>query len=208
MTVNSLGACILAGGEGKRMGGQEKSQLLLKSQTFFSLLVERLKGEFDQIYISANRPDLFKDYSYSVIGDLYPRCGPLGGLASVLKSVSEEGVFFVACDMPLLRIELIRLMKNQWSSQWEAFVPKDREGRWIPTCSIYSKRILPFILENIAQKNYRVHSLFSQIKIKALEPSQWEGVDPEGHSFLNINTPAEYEELKSHARKIDSPFGI
>lgn len=204
MTSNSLGACILAGGQGKRMGGQDKSLLTLKGKTFFSLLVERLKGEFDQIYISSNGPEIFE--GYLVIRDLYPPCGPLGGIGSVLETAKEDLIFFIACDMPLLQKSLIDLMKIQWSRSFDGLVPRDREGRWIPTCGLYSKKILPQIRENIAQKNYRISALFSQSKIKALDPALWEKVDPEGLSFLNVNTPAEYEELRKHDRKTDQDF--
>ena len=42
--------------------------------------------------------------------DLVPRCGPLGGIYTALRTTSAEAVLFLACDMPFVGPELLRLV--------------------------------------------------------------------------------------------------
>lgn len=39
--------------------------------------------------------------------DVVPRCGPLGGIFTGLRSTKAQAVLFLACDMPLITVELL-----------------------------------------------------------------------------------------------------
>ena len=39
--------------------------------------------------------------------DIIPRCGPLGGVYTALKTTRYDAVLFLACDMPLITSGLI-----------------------------------------------------------------------------------------------------
>ncbi len=42
--------------------------------------------------------------------DIVPKCGPLGGIYTALKTSRADAVLFLACDMPLVSTELMRFV--------------------------------------------------------------------------------------------------
>ena len=55
-----------------------------------------------------------------IVMDIYPGCGPMGGLHAGLSAVAEEGrdgVLAAACDMPFLRIGLYRYLLERLTEE-------------------------------------------------------------------------------------------
>ena len=48
--------------------------------------------------------------------DCIPKCGPLGGIYTALKTTKARAVLFLACDMPLVSTQLIQLILQRFSS--------------------------------------------------------------------------------------------
>src|SRR5882672_1217416 len=84
--------CILAGGLSKRMG-RDKARLRLGPNTMLG-----------HIRATARRTG----WPVRVIRrDLVPRCGPLGGVYTALKTTQSDAVIFLACDMPFVEVEVL-----------------------------------------------------------------------------------------------------
>ncbi len=92
MESKVLGILILSGGQGKRMGGQDKGWCLHNGKPFIKLVLEQLKTQANtlklpiQIVISANRnTEHYESLGYPVISDLRKGfLGPLSGIESGL----------------------------------------------------------------------------------------------------------------------------
>jgi molybdenum cofactor guanylyltransferase len=102
---------ILAGGEGKRMDGEDKGLVLYNNKPLIESVIERIKPQVDNIVISANRNiERYKKFGYPVVNDsasnqgnnknIYQ--GPMAGIAAALPQCKNEWVFIIACDMPLI----------------------------------------------------------------------------------------------------------
>ncbi len=92
MTERNAEICILAGGMSRRMG-RDKARLRLGRKTLLgSVLFEARKTGLPVRVIRR---------------DSVPRCGPLGGVYTALKTTKSEAVVFLACDMPFISRELI-----------------------------------------------------------------------------------------------------
>ena len=52
--------------------------------------------------------------------DLVPRCGPMGGIVTALKTSRAEAELFLACDMPFVSPVLLRQLLNRSGSPPEA----------------------------------------------------------------------------------------
>src|SRR5439155_17584451 len=87
--------CILAGGLSTRMG-RDKARLRLGRCTMVAI-VRAVAGQTNLPVRVIRR-------------DLVPRCGPLGGVYTALKTTRADAVLFLACDMPLVTTELIEFV--------------------------------------------------------------------------------------------------
>src|SRR2546426_12231815 len=90
--------CILAGGLSRRMGG-DKSRLRLGRRT----LLGHIRAEAKKLGLPVR----------VIRRDAVPRCGPLGGVYTALKSARADAVMFLACDMPFVTAALLRAMHRR-----------------------------------------------------------------------------------------------
>ncbi|MFZ1363326.1 MAG: molybdenum cofactor guanylyltransferase MobA [Brachymonas denitrificans] len=104
---------ILAGGEGRRMGGQDKGWIALASQPLVSHVLARLRPQVSQLQISANRHlEEYRTLGFPVITDdaQWQGMGPMAALATVAPMLADTNGYLqlVPCDAPLLPDHLVR----------------------------------------------------------------------------------------------------
>jgi len=112
---------ILAGGEGKRMNGEDKGLVLYKNTPLIESVINKIKPQVDNIIVSANRNiEHYKKLGYPVVTDstsnqennknIYQ--GPMAGIATALPLCKNEWVFIIACDMPLISDTIVSQLEN------------------------------------------------------------------------------------------------
>ncbi len=185
------GSLILAGGQGKRMGGRLKANLTYGDTTFLSVLQKKLEF-LSPSYLSANESGLDIGSELKLVPDCIPDCGPLGGIYSVLRVCDCEALLVVPCDMPFFSIKLVRLLLAEHEGEPVLYL-QDWEEREYPLCGIYTKDCIPVIEKMLNGKDYRMRQVLKQAGGRILKTEKIQA-DPE--SFWNINTPDEYEKVK------------
>lgn len=128
----SVCALVLAGGQGRRMGGVDKGLQLFHGRTLTAIALERLRlqagGAPGQIAISANRslalyaamdvpvwPDTVADFA-----------GPLAGFLGALRQCRQrfDYVLSVPCDSPRFPLDLLqRLSQGMVEQQADIAMP-------------------------------------------------------------------------------------
>ena len=95
--LDDITAVILAGGKGRRMGGQDKGLIEFDAKPLAAILVERLDQQGVRIVINANRNhDRYQQFGHPVITDtLEDYQGPLAGFASAMAATSCPGVLTI-----------------------------------------------------------------------------------------------------------------
>lgn len=168
-----------------------KPFLVVDGRRMIDVIIDKLRPFFGEIMIVTDRKDNFSNFKdVRVVEDLVKECGPLGGIYTGLKKISEESAFFIACDMPFLHNGLIERILDataEGGSIQEAVVPLV-EGETEPLHSVYSKRILPKIKMAIEQKRLSIKDFLKDCDCKYVEVRE-----DERKSFANINTT---EDLK------------
>lgn len=104
---------ILAGGAGRRVGGQDKGLIEWRDKPLVEHVYDRIASQVGQLVISCNRNvDDYKRYgTTTVIDTRLDFQGPLAGLEAASQIVETEFVVVVACDIPLIPLDLVsRLM--------------------------------------------------------------------------------------------------
>jgi len=99
---------ILAGGQGRRMGGIDKGWYEYEGRPLIETAIARLAPQLDQLIISANRNiEAYQRLGYEVVSDLSDQAlGPLAGIEAALQQVQGEAVYVVPCDSPNLPLNL------------------------------------------------------------------------------------------------------
>jgi len=110
-------AVILAGGQGQRMGGQDKGWVRWRDKPFIEHALERVKAQTvapTEILISANRH--VEEYALTgarVVRDLRSGfAGPLAGIEAGLQHAKSDWVLVTTCDMPLIPLNLFEKLHS------------------------------------------------------------------------------------------------
>lgn len=100
---------ILAGGEGKRLGGVDKGLLEYRNKPLVEHVIDAVSPQVDDLVISANRnTERYKSYTNKVISDESEQyLGPLAGINAALPHCTHDRVLVVPCDTPFLPDDII-----------------------------------------------------------------------------------------------------
>lgn len=183
-----------AGGRSRRMG-TPKALLPLPEdgEPLIHHIARRLMPLAQRLVVVANLPAIcaaVADLDPLCLADAYPDTGPLGGLATGLAHTSAWAIC-VACDMPFVRPELVRRLQTWANDDWDAVVPQ-AHGRMQPLLALYHRRCLPAIQDALSEGNYRMEAWLDRVRTRIVTHREFEDVDPEGISFVNVNTPEEW----------------
>lgn len=180
-------AVILSGGKNSRMNYNTKAFLKFGEKTFIEKILEEL-NDFDEKIISCNNFEEYKELisKAKLINDIYKNKGPIGGIYSALLSASFDSCLIVAADMPFIDKELVDMLAQQ-EFFTDALIPVV-DGKIEPLCGIYKKSCINTIETMIKEENYKLKNLLDRINVTFLPMHNKK-------SFLNINTPEQYEEV-------------
>ena len=198
-----LDLIINAGGESRRMG---RSKALLPVPPDDAPLIAHVARRLAvlplaRMIVVANDPDLPTQAHLPAatlfVPDAYPDTGTLGGIATGLQQVAGWAIV-VACDLPLVSAALFARLAQLAAEQeggedrWDAVVPVVG-GYAEPLHALYHRRCLPAIETRLAQGQRRVISFLGDVRTCDVSEEELRAVDPQLHSFVNANTPAEWD---------------
>lgn len=183
-------AAILAGGRGRRMGG-DKVLIPLDGKPLLERVWASLAEVAETVVVVGGEPRL-DAYGVRTIPDLYPGADSLGGLATGLTYVRETlgpdaWMLGVACDMPFLEPRLLARLAQACGDN-DIVVPRTAAGHE-PLCSLYRATCLPAMVREIERGNLRIRNLYDQVRMTEVGEEEIRKLDPELRSFLNINRP-------------------
>src|SRR5499426_4073354 len=113
---------IQAGGRSTRMGGQPKALIELGGRPIIARVLAALAPAVDDVLLVTNTPELYAFLGLPMVGDVYPDHGALGGIYSGLEAAGEIA-FTVACDMPFLHPEVVRLVVGR-AGEGDVVIPR------------------------------------------------------------------------------------
>jgi len=172
-----------------------------KNKAFLELegrpLVERslavLQTVFTEVLISSNKSELYAGYEVPVILDEILGRGPLEGLYQGLKAATYDEVFFVACDMPFLRVELIRFLSS-WIPAYDVVVPQLKSGLH-PLHAFYHRRCLPSIKNNLEAGRLKIIDFYPTCSVRYVAETELQNFHNLSQAFCNVNTPEDWSAI-------------
>jgi molybdopterin-guanine dinucleotide biosynthesis protein A len=180
---------VLAGGQSRRMG-RDKALLELSGETLLARAVRLLSAVTTELLVVGRQALDGSPSSVRIVPDEQPGLGPLGGIATALRTMRTQHALVVACDMPLLQPALLRLLLSL-AAQADAIVPRSAQGPE-PLHAVYSAGCLPAVDACLRDGERAVSALLARVRTQYVEPREWAPYDPDGLSFLNVNTPDDW----------------
>jgi molybdopterin-guanine dinucleotide biosynthesis protein A len=199
-----VAAAILAGGQAQRLGGANKSLLVIDGQRIIDRQLAVLRPLFERVVVvtapgqrlAPELPDV------AVIEDRRgPRLGPLAGLDAALAWLPDQcdSLVCVAADMPSLVPALLAYLRDAPPHTAQAVVPRPRSGgepRAQPLCARYHRSIAVAVANQLDLGKRAMHALLADVAsgggpgaVVWIDDGPLMLLDPTLASFKNINTP-------------------
>jgi molybdopterin-guanine dinucleotide biosynthesis protein A len=186
---------ILAGGQSSRMGSN-KALLPYRGGRFIESIQRQLTGMFEELLLVTNTPEQYSFLGCRMVPDLYPGMGALAGLHAGLYHSRTPHIFAVACDMPYLNESLIRALLAR-RHQADVVIPESGQGLE-PLHAVYGRGCLPAMEQALLSGRRRIISFFPHTRVHTFASDHVATIDRTFSSFSNINTPADYFELRKN----------
>jgi molybdopterin-guanine dinucleotide biosynthesis protein A len=132
-----------------------------------------------------------------VVEDIFPGCGPLGGIQAALCISQNNLNLILAVDMPFISPALLKFLASD-ARQSEAVVTVPRAARgWQPLCAIYRKVFAESAESALRAGHYKIDSLFARVTTRVIEEDDLAKAGFAASIFQNVNTPEDLAELRS-----------
>ena len=183
-TTNDITAVIIAGGQGKRLGGRNKGLLQLNHQTFVALLLKKLAKQSRTQIISANN-DLedYQQYGVPVIKDITDNYqGPLSGIISCKDYINSPLVLTVPCDSPLIPDNLSQRLLDAYNSEPNTTLCVVDDGSQLQNLfMLFDAALLDDMTGYFQSGQRKVYGWIKQHSFKAVDFSDCP------NNFINVN---------------------
>lgn len=184
-------AFIQAGGESRRLG-RAKACLPLGSPLCIEYVVAAARRVTDNIIVIANDPADFEFLQLPIIPDIQPRCGPLGGLATALTHCPTSWALNLACDLPFVTDDLLKLLLTRARPECDAVIPRDAVDQPQPLCALYSRTCLPVVRDLLGGGERSLRSLLPALTVCFIPFAEICNLPGASYFFLDIDTPDDY----------------
>ncbi|WP_338872700.1 molybdenum cofactor guanylyltransferase [Myxococcus stipitatus] len=199
VTYPDVTFAIIAGGRGRRLSGVPKGLLEVEGRTVLARQLT-LAPRFGAVVLVANTPEPYAPYGLRTVADAVPDKGAPGGVQAALAASDTPWVVTVACDMPFVSWEALRVLLGARGDDVDA-VCFESSGRVEPLLAVYRSSLAQVWLATLSE-DPSLRQLLSRFRARVLPESALRAVDPSLRSLVNVNTP---EDLSAHG--VELPRG-
>ena len=192
MSREQITGVVLAGGQGRRMGGVDKGLVALRGRAMVEWVLERLRPQVDELILNANQNiERYAAFGYPVFPDqIGGFAGPLAGLHAALSRARHPLVATAPCDSPFLPADLVcRLHAALVDAGAELAVARTFDQPH-PVFCLCRRDVLPHLGEFLAAGGRKIDLWYATLKIVEVR------FDDEDEAFRNINTRDELQRLE------------
>lgn len=191
---HDLAAFILTGGKSTRMG-TDKCYVTLDGRTLLARALDLARSITAEVYIVGERPE-FATFA-PVVEDIFPNCGPLGGIHAALSASQKELNVILAVDVPFVSFALLQFLISRARGSDAAVTVAHAGGHWQPLCAVYRREFALVAEQALRAGHYKIDALFDQVKLQAISAEELEGAGFAPTIFRNLNTPEELSDAST-----------
>lgn len=185
-------AVILAGGRSVRFG-RDKSAEVVAGRSLLQRVVDAVNPIADEIIIvraPGMRPPAVRSETPLRHAEDVREGGALAGLYTGLLVANQPVAVILGCDMPLLSRPLLRFLRGLLDQSVDVVMPL-WEGKEDPLHAFYRRTCLSAIEKALDEGKLRVVDFLPDVRVRYVSHDELQRLDPEGHSFWNVNQPSD-----------------
>ena len=181
---------VLAGGKSTRMG-QDKAFLEVEGRTLLTNALGLARAVADEVKIVGD-PAKFADFG-TVVEDIYPGRGPLGGIHAALRSSETDLNLMIGVDLPLLEARFLKyLIASAVQSGAVVTVPRV-DVHYEPLCAVYRSEFVVRAEQALIAGHNKIDALFTGLSICMVEDQELAQNGFSSSMFRNVNTPEDWK---------------
>ena len=194
--VFDLSAFVLAGGKSTRMG-RDKATLPFAGRTLLESALALARSVTEDVFILGS-PELYGAYG-EVIADIFPGCGPLGGIHAALTHAKSDLNLILAVDTPFLSNRLAAYLVERARESRAVVTAPEIDSYPQPLCAVYRRDFLAIAEQALRAGRYKIVPLFPQGRTLVTPEAELERFAFTAEMFENLNTPEELEQARRRA---------
>jgi len=182
-----ISGIVLAGGQGRRMGGVDKGLQLLHGRPMIDHVLERLRPQVGEIVINANQNlDRYQGFGHRVVSDAIGGfAGPLAGLHAGLQAITGPLAVTVPCDSPFLPADLVQRLERALGPNDLAVAKTGDQAH--PVFALVRQSVKSNLETFLAGGGRKIDAWYEALKVIEVN------FDDEADAFRNINTREELD---------------
>jgi molybdopterin-guanine dinucleotide biosynthesis protein A len=186
-----LSAFVLAGGKSTRMG-TDKAFVVLDGRTLLARMLDVARQVTSEVYVVGDAAK-FAPFA-PVIEDVFPGCGPLGGIHASLRASRTDLNVIIAVDVPFVSHALINYLVARAKNSPDSIVTVARaNGGLQPLCAIYRRGFADIAEKALRVGSYKIDALFNQADTEVIGEEELEVAGFSPRIFRNLNSPRDLD---------------
>ncbi len=186
-----VAAVILAGGMGRRVGGEDKGLIQLNGKPLIEHVIDIIAPQVESLVISANRNiKQYESFSYPVISDRKEGFfGPLAGIDAAFFATDKPYLLCVPCDTPLLPADLLSSLYNALQDSDAPMAIAVDAQRQHPVINLMKRSVHDDVHNRLENGDLKLMNWIEKTGYACADYSEYP------RALSNLNTSAAIEEL-------------
>jgi molybdenum cofactor guanylyltransferase len=188
--------------------GSDKAFLKLKGRPFILLVTEELAKVSDDIIVVIGKKEILRfktvlESDVTIMKDSHNVGSPASGILTAIDHVRHRLTAIVACDLPLLKAQVIELLRDSCKNHSGA-VPKWPNGDIEPLCSVLNVRQAKRALLSSTFKFGKIgpRHIIKQMKdVNYVSVEKLEKCDKKLESLVNVNSRKDYLSVEKRVER-------
>jgi len=202
---NDAVGVLLAGGSSSRFEGGDKAFAEIDGKPMLRHVAEALTPVVESTVVSC-RGEQRTDFETVLDGlgevrfavDPVPYAGPVAAIESSLRYVEKENLFVLACDVPFVRTESLRRLKEILEEEEADAVVPSVDGEPQPLTGFYRAESLRNSVEALDDTyGEAIFAVLDHLRIETVKAGRLPGGSD---GFRNVNTPEDIREAREACR--------
>lgn len=178
---------VLAGGQGRRMGGVDKGFVELDGRPLIAHVIARFAPQVATLVVNANQnAERYATFGYPVVADAIGNyAGPLAGLHAGLEVAATPLVATCPCDSPFLPHDLVARLAAAFDTQPIDLAVARTFAQPHPVFALARRSLRASLEQFLGGGGRKIDAWYASLPVAEV------AFDDEADAFRNINTRAE-----------------